>query len=133
MTGDWHVCTSFRSSKTTFSNIIKLSMSASLSCPISVCSVCSVVSVCSDKSGSVNKSSSSVHKSKGPKQVKIIMLWFIQVSHNCSFSCRYSPCCKLVKLGHYSVLRPRILHLLLALYDKTHMLQVKIISRLFYF
>ena len=35
-----------------------------------------------------------------------------------SFIRRYSPCCKRVKLGHYSVLRPRILCLLLTLYGK---------------
>ena len=28
---------------------------------------------------------------------------FVQFSHNCSFIRRYSPCCKPVKLGHYSV------------------------------
>ena len=31
---------------------------------------------------------------------------------------RYSPCCKPIKLGRYSVLRPRILPVLLALYGK---------------
>ena len=30
----------------------------------------------------------------------------------------YSPCCKPVKLGHYSVLGPRILRLLLTKYGK---------------
>ena len=44
--------------------------------------------------------------------------WFVQLSHNCSFIHRYSPCCKPVKLGHYSVLRPGILCLLLTLYGK---------------
>ena len=35
---------------------------------------------------------------------------FFQFSHGCSFCIsRYSPCCKPVKPGHYSVLRPRIL------------------------
>ena len=43
---------------------------------------------------------------------------FDQISHNCSFICRYSPCCKPVKLGHYSVLWPGILRLLLTLYGK---------------
>ena len=41
------------------------------------------------------------------------------VSHSCSFCIRrYSPCCKPVKPGHYSVLRPRILRVLLTLYGK---------------
>ena len=40
-------------------------------------------------------------------------------SHSCSFFIRrYSPYCKPVKPGHYSVLRPRILHVLLTLYGK---------------
>ena len=43
---------------------------------------------------------------------------FDQISHNCSFICRYSPCCKPNKLGHYSVLWPGILRLLLTLYGK---------------
>ena len=41
-----------------------------------------------------------------------------QLNANCSFIRRYSPCCKPVKLGHYSVLRPHILRLLLTLYGK---------------
>ena len=37
----------------------------------------------------------------------------------CSFCIRrYSPCCKPVKPGHYGVLRPRILLVLLTLYGK---------------
>ena len=41
------------------------------------------------------------------------------VSHSCSFCFRqYSPCCKPVKLGHYSVLRPRILRVLLTVFGK---------------
>ena len=99
-------------------SVIKLSMSSSLSYPISVCSV---VSFCSVKSVSVKKSSSSLKKvkSKGPKQVEIRFIpRFVQFSHNCSFIRRYSPSCKPVKLGHYSVLRPRILRLLLTLYGK---------------
>ena len=44
---------------------------------------------------------------------------FVQFSHSCSFCIRrYSPCCKPVKLGHYGVLRPRILRVLLTLYGK---------------
>ena len=43
----------------------------------------------------------------------------LQFSHSCSFCiCRYSPCCKPVKPGHYSVLRPRILCVLLTLHGK---------------
>ena len=39
------------------------------------------------------------------------------VSHSCSFCIRrYSPCCKPVKPGHYGVLRPRILLVLLTLW-----------------
>ena len=51
-------------------SVIKLSMSSSLSCPISVCSV---VSFCSGKSASVNKSSSSLKKSnlKDPNKSKL--------------------------------------------------------------
>ena len=48
-------------------SLLKLSMSSSFSWLISVCSVSSLVSVCSVKSVSVNKSSSSLKKSKGPK------------------------------------------------------------------
>ena len=41
---------------------------------------------------------------------------FLQFSHSCSFCIRrYSPSCKPVKPGHYSVLRPRILRVLLTL------------------
>ena len=41
------------------------------------------------------------------------------VSHSCSFCIRrYSPYCKPVKPGHYSVLRPRIMHVLLTLYGE---------------
>ena len=41
------------------------------------------------------------------------------VSHSCSFCIRrYSPCCKPVKPGHYSVLGSRILRALLTLYGK---------------
>ena len=43
---------------------------------------------------------------------------FAQISHNCSFIPRYSPCCKPVQLGHYSVSRPSILRLLLTLYGE---------------
>ena len=61
---------------------------------------------------------------------KKILFWFLfsskrypkypdSVRHSCSFCIRrYSPCCKPVKLGHYSVLRPRILRVLLTLYGK---------------
>ena len=45
-------------------SVIKLSISSSLSCPISVCSV---VSFCSVKSVSVNKNSSSLKKSEVQK------------------------------------------------------------------
>ena len=52
----------------------------------------------------------------------IVKIWiiprFVQFSHNCSFIRRYSPCCKPVKLGHYSVSRPSILRLFLTLYGK---------------
>ena len=48
-------------------SLLKLSMPSSFSWLISVCSVSSLVSVCSVKSVSVNKSSSSLKKSKGPK------------------------------------------------------------------
>ena len=90
-------------------SLLKLSMSSSFSCLISVCSVSSLVSVCSVKSVSVNKSSSSLKKSKGPKQVKIRFVHrFVQFSHSCSFCIRrYSLFCKLVKPGHHCVLRPR--------------------------
>ena len=45
----------------------------------------------------------------------------LQFSHSCSFwICRYSPCCKPVKPGHYIVLRPRILRVLLNLYGRRH-------------
>ena len=38
----------------------------------------------------------------------------LQFSHSCSFCTRgYSPSCKPVKSGHYSILRPRILRVLL--------------------
>ena len=44
----------------------------------------------------------------------ICVLRFVQFSHSCSFCIRrYSPCCKPVKPGHYSELRPRILRVLL--------------------
>ena len=40
-------------------------------------------------------------------------------SNSCSFCIRrYSPYCKPVKPGHYSVLRSRIMHVLLTLYGK---------------
>ena len=87
---------------------VKLSTSSSLSCLISVCSV---------KSVPVDKSSSSLKKSS-PKDPNKSKLGSCPVSHNCSFIRRYSPCCKLVKLGHYSVLRSRSLRLLLSLYGK---------------
>ena len=52
----------------------------------------------------------------------IVKIWFIprfvQFSHSCSFIRWYSPSCKPVKLGHYSVSRPSILRLLLTLYGK---------------
>ena len=59
----------------------------------------------------------SLKKSKGLKQVKIrFVLLFDQFSHSSSFCTRpYSPGCKPVKPGHCSVLRPRILRVLLTL------------------
>ena len=59
----------------------------------------------------------SLKKSKGLKQVKIrFVRRFVQFSHSCSFCTRpYSPGCKPVKPGHCSVLRPRIVRVLLTL------------------
>ena len=59
----------------------------------------------------------SLQKSKGLKEVKIrFVRRFVQFSHSCSFCTRpYSPGCKPVKPGHCSVLRPRILCVLLIL------------------
>ena len=59
----------------------------------------------------------SLKKSKGLRQVKIrFVLLFDQFSHSSSFCTRpYSPGCKPVKPGHCSVLRPRILRVLLTL------------------
>ena len=54
----------------------------------------------------------------GPKDPNKSKLGSSPVSHNCFFIRRYSPCCKPVKLGHYRVLQPRILRLLLTLYGK---------------
>ena len=51
----------------------------------------------------------------------ILVRRIIQLGHSCSFCIRWhSPCCKLVKPGHYSVhvLRPCILRVLLTLYGK---------------
>ena len=59
----------------------------------------------------------SLKKSKGLKQVKIrFVRRFVLFSHSCSFCTRpYSPGCKPVKPGHCSVLRPRIVRVLLTL------------------
>ena len=49
----------------------------------------------------------------------ILVRRLVQFSHSCFFCIRrYSPYCKPVKPGHYSVLRPRILRVLLTLYGK---------------
>ena len=49
----------------------------------------------------------------------ILVRRFDQFSHSCSLCIRrYSRCCKPVKPGHHSVLRPRILRVLLPLYGK---------------
>ena len=49
----------------------------------------------------------------------ILVRRFVQFSHSCSFCIRrYSHCCTPVKPGYYSVLRPRILRVLLTLYGK---------------